>query len=79
MDILSRFGPITVTSANIHGTKTPEFINDIRMQFSSEDIEVFLDVGRLEGQPSTIVDTSEKKLVILREGAIKKEEILDAI
>ncbi|MCK4365903.1 MAG: threonylcarbamoyl-AMP synthase [Thermoplasmatales archaeon] len=79
LDILSRFGPITATSANIHGNKTPEFINDIAMQFSSEDVEVFLDVGRLEGQPSTIVDASGKDVVIVREGAIKKEEILDAI
>lgn len=79
LDILSRFGPITATSANIHGKKTPELIADINMQFSSGDIAAFLDIGKLRGEPSTIVDASGKKLVILREGAIKKEEILDAI
>jgi len=79
LEIISHFGPVTATSANIHGTKTPGFINDIRMQFSSEDIAVYLDSGQLEGQPSTIVDSSEEGISVIREGAIKKGEILDAI
>ena len=79
LEILSRFGPITATSANIHGTETPNLINDISNQFSSEDIEVYIDDGKLEGLPSTIVDASGQDIVIIREGAIKKEEILEAI
>lgn len=79
LELLSRFGPITATSANIHGKETPGIISDIIMQFKEDDISVYLDIGRLEGQPSTIVDATEKKIKILREGAIAKSDILDAI
>lgn len=79
LEILSRFGPITATSANIHGTKTPKLINDISNQFLKEDVEVYIDDGKLDGLPSTIVDASGQDIVIIREGAIRKEEILEAI
>jgi L-threonylcarbamoyladenylate synthase len=79
LELLSEFGPLTATSANIHGTKTPGIINDIRMQFKDNDIAVYLDIGKLDGQPSTIVDMTGKKIKILREGTIAKRDILDAI
>lgn len=79
LDLLSRFGPITATSANIHGRETPGIINDIRMQFKDDDVSVYLDIGRLAGEPSTLVDTTGKEIKIVREGAIAKEDILDAI
>lgn len=79
LDLLSRFGPITATSANIHGRETPGIINDIRMQFKDDDVSVYLDIGRLAGEPSTLVDTTEKEIKIVREGAIAKKDILDAI
>jgi L-threonylcarbamoyladenylate synthase len=79
LELLSRFGPLTATSANVHGKETPGIISDIIMQFKEDDISVYLDIGRLEGQPSTIVDVTEKQIKILREGAIAKSDILDAI
>ena len=79
LKILEDFGPITATSANLHGLKTPAFINDIRMQFPLDDVAVYLDVGKLEGLPSTIIDASSNDVKIIREGAIKKEEIMEAI
>jgi L-threonylcarbamoyladenylate synthase len=79
LELLSKFGPLTVTSANIHGTKTPGIISDISMQFKDDDVAVYLDIGELDGQPSTIVDMTEKKIKIVREGAISKRDILDAI
>ena len=79
LDLLSRFGPITATSANIHGRETPGIINDIRMQFKDDDVSVYLDIGKLAGEPSTLVDTTEKEIKIVREGAIAKKDILDAI
>ncbi|MCK5112755.1 MAG: threonylcarbamoyl-AMP synthase [Thermoplasmatales archaeon] len=78
LDLLSRFGPLTATSANIHGKKTSYVIKDLKMQFSSE-ISVYLDDGRLDAKPSTIVDLTSKKPIIVRKGPIKKEEILEAI
>lgn len=78
LKLLSAFGPLTVTSANVHGKKTPYVINDIMMQFTT-DILVYLDDGRLDAKPSTIVDLTLEKPRIVRKGSITLEEILDAI
>ena len=78
LDLLSAFGPLTVTSANIHGEKTPYVIKEIMMQFNT-NISVYLDDGRLAGEPSTIVDLTSEKPTIVRKGALTKEEISDAI
>ena len=79
LKILSEFGPITATSANIHGTNTPGIISEISMQFNDNDISLYLDVGRLDGKPSTIIDLTENNIKIVREGAIPKKDIVDAI
>jgi L-threonylcarbamoyladenylate synthase len=77
--LLSDFGPLTATSANIHGEKTPVIIKDIIMQFKEGEISSYLDIGKVEGKASTIVDATGKNLKILRLGAISEKEILDAI
>ena len=79
LELLSESGPVTVTSANVHGNKTPGIIKDVRMQFKQGDIAVYLDYGRLHGQPSTIVDVTSEKAKIIREGLITKDKILDVI
>jgi len=79
LELLSRYGPITVTSANVHGKEVPDIISDIKMQFNSDDVSVYLDYGKLNGLPSTIVDMTAGKPRIVREGTISKEEILDVI
>jgi len=75
LELLSKFGPLTATSANVHGMKTPFIINEINMQFKDE-IAVYLDDGCLEGKPSTIVDATTEELKIIREGAILRNEIM---
>ena len=79
IELLSKSGPITATSANIHGKKTPGILKNIMMQFKKSDISVFIDDGILEGKASTIVDVTSSHLNILREGDITKKQILDAI
>lgn len=79
LELLSEFGPLTATSANIHGKKTPDIIREISMQFKDEGITVYLDIGRLADKPSTIVDATKRRIKIVREGAIAEKEILDAI
>ena len=78
LKLLSAFGPLTVTSANVHGKKTPYVIKDIMMQFTT-DILVYLDDGRLDAKPSTIVDLTLEKPRVVRKGSITLEEILDVI
>jgi len=79
LELLSGFGPLTVTSANVHGEEVPDTISDIKMQFNSDDVDVYLDYGKLNGLPSTIVDMTAGKSRIVRAGVITREEILDVI
>ncbi|KYK33459.1 MAG: hypothetical protein AYK22_06600 [Thermoplasmatales archaeon SG8-52-3] len=79
LELLSRFGPLTATSANIHGKKTPFIIKDILMQFKKDDISEYLDIGKICGKPSTIVDASGENIKIVRLGVVSEKDILDAI
>lgn len=78
LELLSRFGPLTVTSANIHGKKTSYVINDLKIQFNDK-ISAYIDNGKLDKRPSTIVDLTSQKPIIVRKGPIKNDDIADAI
>ena len=78
LQLLKDFGPLTVTSANLHHEKTPEIIKDILMQLQTE-VPVALDVGRLDAAPSTIVDLTMPTLRVVRSGTITEQELWDAI
>lgn len=79
LEILSSFGPLTCTSANISGQKTPSVISDISMQFKTGEVSVYIDDGKVDGKPSTIVDLTCEKPKVLRKGAISEKQIMDAI
>ena len=79
LSLLSDFGPLTATSANIHGMRTLSSIAEIKMQLGESDVKLYIGSGDLVGQPSTIVDVTNNKINILREGTIKTKDILDAI
>ena len=66
--------PITGTSANLSGRPNPLTAQGVREQIG-ERIDFIIDGGRCGGAPSTIVDVTGEVPVILREGAIPKEEI----
>ena len=66
--------PITATSANIHGKNPPKEIKEAKEQLGDK-IALYIDGGKLLGKPSTIVDVSEGKIKVIREGAIRGEEI----
>jgi len=79
LDLLTNFGPITATSANIHDKKPPVNISDINIHLKLSDITVYIDDGKLDGKPSTIIDMTEKPFKIIRKGTISEKEIMDAI
>ncbi|MBC7081383.1 MAG: threonylcarbamoyl-AMP synthase [Thermoplasmatales archaeon] len=66
--------PITSTSANKHGMEEPKSIEIAKKQLG-EKVALYIDNGILPGKASTIIDVSEGRIKILREGAISKEEI----
>jgi len=79
LELLTQVGPLTVTSANIHSEQPAYDIAGIQQHLPTDKIAAFLDVGRLEGKPSTIVDLTGEKPQILRKGVISEKEIVDAI
>ncbi len=79
LQLLSMFGPITATSANIHGEPTQHTINDIRMQFTDKSVDWYLDGGCLQGSSSTIVDLTRQSPQIIRKGRIPAEKIFEVI
>lgn len=73
--------PITTTSANLAGRKTPATGGAIFNHFKSKKYQpdLILDAGKLENKPSTILDLSGKGGKIIRRGrGVKKvKEFLD--
>lgn len=74
-EIISKFNkPITSTSANSSGKKTPYSIKDILKNLSQNQkklIDLILDAGELPvNPPSTVIDTTEEELTIYRSGRI---------
>jgi L-threonylcarbamoyladenylate synthase len=67
--------PIVGTSANLSGKPSVLTADEVYSQFG-EKIDLVIDGGRCPGgRESTIVDVTGETPVVLREGAISKEEI----
>lgn len=59
LELIRQFdGPITATSANLSGGKDPVTINDVHVRY-----DLLIDVGRLTGLPSTVVDLVEMRMI----------------
>ncbi len=70
--------PITATSANPADKDAPVAPQDVIGYFDGE-IDILIDGGRLAGKRgSTIVDARGDNLVIVREGEISAESLMDA-
>jgi len=67
--------PIVGTSANISGHPSPLTADEVRAQFGNK-IDLIIDGGRCPGdKESTVVDVTGEVPVLLREGAIPREEL----
>jgi L-threonylcarbamoyladenylate synthase len=78
LQLLKHYGPLTVTSANLHHKKNLGIIKDILMQLDTT-ISVSISNGRLDGVPSTIIDLSSTKPRIARKGSITENELRKVI
>jgi len=78
LELLSQYGPLTVTSANLHHEKTLSMIPDILLQLGTH-IPICLNDGRRDAIPSTIVDLSTSVPRIVRKGLVTEKELLDVI
>ncbi len=70
-------GAVTGTSANISGKGLTKTISQVKAQLVDPMPDFFLDAGAIpEGPSSTIVDCCGDVPVIIRQGAVVKEDIL---
>jgi len=70
-------GLLVGTSANKTGEKPPRTAREAAEQLGKE-VDMILDGGSAPlGVPSTVVDLSQEKLKILREGSISLEELMN--
>ena len=68
-------GALTATSANPTGEKPGSSAAEVARYFSS-GIDLIVDGGEVKtNEPSTVIDLSGTNPVVIREGAIKREEI----
>ena len=75
LDLIRKYGPVIGPSANLSGKASGTSFQQIMMDFQ-EEISGVEDDAALTGQDSTILDLSGDKALILRQGAITREDIL---
>ena len=75
LDLIRKYGPLIGPSANLSGKASGTSFQQIMMDFQEEGSGVEDDTA-LTGQDSTILDLSGEKALILRQGAITREDIL---
>jgi len=77
--LLRAAGAMAVTSANISGQPNPSTAQEVYDQLNGR-IPLILDGGKTRsGVPSTLVDCTGEKPVVLREGPISLDELLAAL
>lgn len=76
LELCRQAGPVTATSANLHGGAAPADVTEARRQLGN-GVDRYLDGGRLPGVPSTVVDVTSKAISIIRKGAIPEERLHD--
>jgi len=64
--IVERFGPITSTSANLHGMPPPARVKDAISQLMDR-VDLYIDGGDLPGRASTIISLENETIKVIRE------------
>lgn len=78
--LLKKIGsPVTTTSANPSGKKSPATTQEVIDYFGGK-VDLIIDGGKLYGKlGSTIVDVTEDKLKIIREGEIPAMKVVEGL
>ncbi|WP_455391612.1 L-threonylcarbamoyladenylate synthase [[Eubacterium] cellulosolvens] len=78
-ELISRFGPITATSANLHGGPNPLTIDSTLAQFGHK-VGIYLDSGACAiAKPSTVIDATGETIKIIRHGACSGTELEECL
>jgi len=68
--LLRQAGPLVAPSANFEGEKPARTISEAKKYFA-DDVDFYVDFGKLNSKPSTIIKFENGELKVLREGAVK--------
>ena len=74
--ILTGVGALAATSANLSGGPDPAALEEVPAEIR-ESCGALVDGGRLPGTPSTVVDLTGPEPRVLREGAVRADDVLD--
>ena len=78
LDLIRKYGPLIGPSANLSGKVSGTSFQQIVIDFQEQVSGVEEDAA-LTGQDSTILDLSGEKALILRQGAITREDIINQV
>ncbi len=67
-DLLAQTGPLIAPSANREGDPPATTVGSAR-QYFKDSVEFYVDGGELHSLPSTLIQVSDGKMTVLREGA----------
>jgi len=73
--LAKRFGPITATSANLHGKPAPVECRQAQEQLG-DAVDLYVDAGPCPvGKESTIVDLTGDSINVIREGSLRRGDL----
>lgn len=79
LELIMMIGPVAATSANVSGRPTPRTVEDIAADLG-DSVSLYLDGGPSAGDvPSTIVDLTRRRPKVVRDGAIPRSRIDEAL
>lgn len=67
ISLLQKTGPLVSTSANPSGQKPAENVDEA-IDYFLDKVDFYVDRGKLVGKPSTLVDLTKDRPVVLRQG-----------
>ena len=76
--VLRQVGAVAATSANLPGGPDPRSVDEIPQELRDGSAAV-LDAGPLPGTPSTVMDLTGARPVVVREGAVPAGEALNRL
>jgi L-threonylcarbamoyladenylate synthase len=68
--LLKKTGPLISSSANPQGKKPARTITEARRYFGDR-VDFYLNAGKMNSLPSTLVEIKNGQLNVLRKGAVK--------
>jgi L-threonylcarbamoyladenylate synthase len=74
LEICAEVGPLACTAARTHGGEMPYTVEEAQRQLGDQ-VAIYVDGGRRDGQVSTVVDVTRGTAEVLRSGAIPDRHI----